>query len=125
MLCSRDESSEQYLNPRQNVVCGKNILLLCDTSDTARTRCDAVVGGGGLISKLHCARFSTPASQVLPRRWPAEGASFEEVVNAKNGALARAGSDSGMQEQVEKAYDVLLMSSMKARLEGSVDSSVR
>lgn len=53
------------------------------------------------------------------------GASFDEIVAAKNKLLASSGSNQNRVLEVEAAYDVLFMLSMKQRLSGQVASSVR
>ncbi|KAH7330959.1 hypothetical protein KP509_20G010000 [Ceratopteris richardii] len=55
-----------------------------------------------------------------------EGASFEEILRAKNAVLSKHNEDQEMAIQVEAAYDVLLMKSLVQRRAGKVvDSSVR
>ena len=39
--------------------------------------------------------------------------------------MSSAGQDTGRLAQIEKAYDALLLMSMRARLEGSVDAKVK
>lgn len=56
----------------------------------------------------------------------AEGASFEEILKAKNSILDRNREDQELAAQVEAAYDMLLMQSFMQRRAGKVvDSSIR
>eukprot|EP00250_Pteridium_aquilinum_P002568 c12792_g1_i1 orf=229-1185(-) len=56
----------------------------------------------------------------------AEGASFEEILRAKNTVLSKHTEDQDMAIQVEAAYDVLLMESLMQRRAGKVvDNSIR
>eukprot|EP00250_Pteridium_aquilinum_P013094 c21126_g1_i1 orf=239-1180(+) len=56
----------------------------------------------------------------------AEGASFEEILRAKNSLLGKHFGDDDFASQVEAAYDVLLMRSLTQRRSGKVvDSSIR
>uniref|UniRef100_A0A0D6QV15 Protein CHAPERONE-LIKE PROTEIN OF POR1, chloroplastic n=1 Tax=Araucaria cunninghamii TaxID=56994 RepID=A0A0D6QV15_ARACU len=56
----------------------------------------------------------------------AEGATFEEIVRAKNSILDRNRDDQELAAQVEAAYDMLLMQSFMQRRAGKViDSSIR
>jgi hypothetical protein len=56
----------------------------------------------------------------------AEGASFEEILRAKNSILDRNREDQELAAQVEAAYDILLMQSFMQRRAGKVvDSSIR
>lgn len=56
----------------------------------------------------------------------AEGASFEEILRAKNSLLGKHSGDQDVAVQVETAYDVLLMQSLMQRRSGKViDSSIR
>lgn len=56
----------------------------------------------------------------------AEGASFEEILRAKNAMLGRRSGDQDFAIQVEAAYDLLLMRSLMQRRAGKViDSSIR
>lgn len=56
----------------------------------------------------------------------AEGASFEEILRAKNTVLSKHTEDQDMAIQVEAAYDVLLMQSLNQRRAGKVlDNSIR
>lgn len=52
-------------------------------------------------------------------------ATFDDIMAAKTRALGVAGSDMEKQMQVETAYDILLMQSMKKRLSGDVDNNIR
>ncbi|XP_022948098.1 protein CHAPERONE-LIKE PROTEIN OF POR1, chloroplastic-like [Cucurbita moschata] len=51
-----------------------------------------------------------------------EGASFDEILRAKNSILATCGDDKGI-AQVEAAYDILLMQSLTRRRAGKVENS--
>jgi hypothetical protein len=54
------------------------------------------------------------------------GASFEQIMTAKNKLLAKAGSNTDRRTEVEQAYDILLMQAMKRRLTGEgVGANVR
>lgn len=56
----------------------------------------------------------------------AEGASFEEILRAKNAVLSKHTGDEDIAIQVETAYDVLLMQSLMQRRAGKVlDNSIR
>lgn len=56
----------------------------------------------------------------------AEGASFEEILRAKNAVLSKHTGDQDIAIQVEAAYDVLLMQSLMQRRAGKVlDNSIR
>jgi hypothetical protein len=54
-----------------------------------------------------------------------EGASFDEIVASKNRLLKSVDGDMDRQIEVETAYDILLMQSMKRRLTGEVPTAVR
>lgn len=58
---------------------------------------------------------------------PNEGHTFEQILTAKNKQLAAHPNDQERQLQIEAAYDVLFMQSMKKRISGEleVSSSVR
>ncbi|XP_074571502.1 protein CHAPERONE-LIKE PROTEIN OF POR1, chloroplastic [Curcuma longa] len=53
----------------------------------------------------------------------AEGASFDEIVRAKNAVLASSRDDTEAVAQVEAAYEVLLMQSLSRRRSGKVANS--
>ncbi|MCL7046275.1 hypothetical protein MKW94_025436 [Papaver nudicaule] len=52
-----------------------------------------------------------------------KGSSFDDVLNAKNSILASSQNDPEMVEQVEAAYDMLLMQSLMQRCAGKVVSN--
>lgn len=49
-----------------------------------------------------------------------EGASFEQIMSAKNKLVSKAGNDQGLKTQLEVAYDTLLMQAMQRRIKGEV-----
>ncbi len=50
----------------------------------------------------------------------AEDASFEEIQAAKQRAVARSGNDPQLQENMESAYDAILMERLKLRQQGKI-----
>lgn len=50
----------------------------------------------------------------------AEDASFEEIQAAKQRAVAKSGNDSQLQENLESAYDAILMERLKLRQQGKI-----
>lgn len=49
-----------------------------------------------------------------------EGASFDQIMSAKNKLVSRAGNDQSRKTQLEVAYDTLLMQAMQKRIKGEV-----
>ena len=54
-----------------------------------------------------------------------ENARFEAAVLARDRAVTQADGDATQLKKIDAAYDVLLMQSMRARLDGDVDTKVR
>ncbi|XP_062216855.1 protein CHAPERONE-LIKE PROTEIN OF POR1, chloroplastic-like [Phragmites australis] len=72
------------------------------------------------------APFEMTVEGALKLLGVAEGASFEEILRAKNAVLATCKDDQDAVAQVEAAYDMLLMQSLSQRRAGKVaDSSIR
>jgi len=72
------------------------------------------------------APFEMTVEGALKLLGVAEGASFEEILRAKNAVLASCKDDQDAVAQVEAAYDMLLMQSLLQRRAGKVaDNSIR
>ncbi|CAL4937543.1 unnamed protein product [Urochloa decumbens] len=72
------------------------------------------------------APFEMTVEGALKLLGVAEGASFEEILRAKNAVLASCKDDQDAVAQVEAAYDMLLMQSLSQRRAGKVaDNSIR
>ncbi|XP_062209800.1 protein CHAPERONE-LIKE PROTEIN OF POR1, chloroplastic-like [Phragmites australis] len=72
------------------------------------------------------APFEMTVEGALKLLGVAEGASFDEILRAKNAVLASCKDDQDAVAQVEAAYDMLLMQSLSQRRAGKVvDSSIR
>ncbi|KAJ1298894.1 hypothetical protein BS78_01G488600 [Paspalum vaginatum] len=72
------------------------------------------------------APFDMTVESALKLLGVAEGASFEEILRAKNAVLASCKDDQDAVAQVEAAYDMLLMQSLSQRRAGKVaDNSIR
>ncbi|TVU48455.1 hypothetical protein EJB05_08093 [Eragrostis curvula] len=72
------------------------------------------------------APFEMTVEGALKLLGVAEGASFDEILRAKNAVLASCKDDQDAVAQVEAAYDMLLMQSLSQRRAGKVvDNSIR
>nr|CAB3503269.1 unnamed protein product [Digitaria exilis] len=72
------------------------------------------------------APFEMTVEGALKLLGVAEGASFDEILRAKNAVLASCKDDQHAVAQVEAAYDMLLMQSLSQRRAGKVaDNSIR
>ncbi|GJN09157.1 hypothetical protein PR202_ga27138 [Eleusine coracana subsp. coracana] len=72
------------------------------------------------------APFEMTVESALKLLGVVEGASFDEILRAKNAVLASCKDDQDAVAQVEAAYDMLLMQSLSQRRAGKVvDSSIR
>ncbi|GFZ00504.1 chaperone [Actinidia rufa] len=72
------------------------------------------------------APFEMSVENALKLLGVSEGASFEDILRAKNSIIAACKGDKEMISQVEAAYDMLLMQSLSQRRAGKVvNSSVR
>ncbi|KAK3148434.1 hypothetical protein QOZ80_3BG0295050 [Eleusine coracana subsp. coracana] len=72
------------------------------------------------------APFEMTVESALKLLGVVEGASFDEILRAKNAVLASCKDDQNAVAQVEAAYDMLLMQSLSQRRAGKVaDSSIR
>ncbi|KAF0893303.1 hypothetical protein E2562_023940 [Oryza meyeriana var. granulata] len=72
------------------------------------------------------APFEMTVESALKLLGVAEGASFDDILRAKNAVLASCKDDQDAVAQVEAAYDMLLMQSLNQRRAGKVvDNSIR
>ncbi|KAL6660246.1 hypothetical protein ACP70R_002368 [Stipagrostis hirtigluma subsp. patula] len=72
------------------------------------------------------APFEMTVESALKLLGVSEGASFDEILRAKNAVLASCRDDQDAVAQVEAAYDMLLMQSLSQRRAGKVvDNSIR
>eukprot|EP00245_Coleochaete_scutata_P005510 TRINITY_DN19139_c0_g1_i1.p1 TRINITY_DN19139_c0_g1~~TRINITY_DN19139_c0_g1_i1.p1 ORF type:complete len:329 (-),score=55.10 TRINITY_DN19139_c0_g1_i1:807-1721(-) len=90
-------------------------------------------GARGLVPffLVHAMAEETPPSEMtlenaLQLLGVNEGATFDEILNAKKAIVDTSGGDAEKVTQVEAAYDILLMQSLSKRRAGNViDSSIR
>ncbi|OVA05838.1 Protein of unknown function DUF3353 [Macleaya cordata] len=92
----------------------------------SRTSTLLVLAGGGGSRADDPAPFEMSVESALKLLGVTEGASFDDILRAKNSILASSQDDLETIAQVEAAYDMLLMQSLMQRLEGKViNSSIR
>lgn len=85
-----------------------------------------VVGAGGGGSTADESSFEMSYESALKLLGVSEGASFDDILRAKNSVLASCKDDQDSIAQVEAAYDMLLMQSLSQRRAGKVvNSSIR
>ncbi|GAB2291913.1 hypothetical protein Dimus_026163 [Dionaea muscipula] len=98
-------------------------LLPPTTSTTTTSKVVAAANGSRADDS---APFDMSMENALKLLGVSEGASFDDILRAKNSILATCKGDPQMIAQVEAAYDVLLMKSLTQRRAGKVvNSSIR
>ncbi|PWA45273.1 hypothetical protein CTI12_AA517090 [Artemisia annua] len=101
----------------------KSDYMLKLTSSSRRRRTSTVVVAAGTADE---SSFEMSYESALKLLGVSEGASFDDILRAKNSVLASCKDDQDSIAQVEAAYDMLLMQSLSQRRAGKVvNSSIR
>ncbi|XP_057966431.1 uncharacterized protein LOC131156620 isoform X2 [Malania oleifera] len=95
-------------------------VLFSPRRPLART---AMASAGGSRADDSSAPFEMSVENALKLLGVSEGASFDDILSAKNSILANCKDDQEAVAQVEAAYDMLLMQSLTQRRAGKVVNS--
>ncbi|KAM0058924.1 putative protein CHAPERONE-LIKE PROTEIN OF POR1 [Helianthus debilis subsp. tardiflorus] len=95
-------------------------------ASSRRTSFTVLAAGGGSSSAADDSSFEMSVETALKLLGVSEGASFDDILRAKNSVVASCKDDQESIAQVEAAYDILLMQSLSQRRAGKVvNSSIR
>ncbi|KAD3642111.1 hypothetical protein E3N88_31335 [Mikania micrantha] len=99
-------------------------LAFTSSRRTSLSRFIVLAAGGG--SSAEDSSFEMSVDTALKLLGVSEGASFDDILRAKNSVVASCKDDQESIAQVEAAYDMLLMQSLSQRRAGKVvNSSIR
>ncbi|XP_042493107.1 protein CHAPERONE-LIKE PROTEIN OF POR1, chloroplastic-like [Macadamia integrifolia] len=119
---SRRRATPQLWMSKRNGSCG--VFLLSRHGLTTRTSTTPVLAGSRADDSS--ASFEMSVESALKLLGVSEGASFDDILRAKNSILASCKDDQDTIAKVEAAYDMLLMQSLTQRRAGKViNSSIR